>query len=82
VGKSKRLRYVEPRMKPTMYISSADFRIPKDIRGKVGKNVTLTVKGKIISQRLSREPNRKQIESYDLEISKIKSGGNRRGKRT
>lgn len=70
----------EPRMKPTLYLRSEEIKIPKTVKGKLGKNVTLTVRAKVISQRLNRDIGRKQTESYDLEISRIKSSGRRSGK--
>lgn len=71
-------RFVEPKMKPTLYLRSEEIKIPKTVKGKLGKNVTLTVRAKVISQRLSRDIGRKQTESYDLEISKIKSSGRKK----
>ena len=66
------------RPKTTLHIYSDGIKIPKAVKGKVGKSVTLIVKGKVVSQRLSKDIGRKQTESYDLEISKIKSSRRRK----
>lgn len=67
-----------PRMKPTLYLRSDEIKIPKSVKGKIGKNVTLIVRAKVISQRLDKDIGKKQRESFDLEISKIKSSGKRK----
>lgn len=66
------------KLKTTLYIHSDGIKIPKSVKGKVGKTVTLVVKGKVVSQRISKDIGKKQYESYDLEISKIKSSGRRK----
>ena len=60
--------------KPTVYLNSQTIRIPNSIKNKVGKNVTLKINAKVISQRLNKELGKRQSESYDLEIRKIVSG--------
>lgn len=82
MAKKKARPISEPRMKPTLYLRSDEIKIPKTVKGKIGKKITLTVRAKVVGQRLSREVGRKQTESYDLEISKIKSTGRRGGKKT
>lgn len=81
MGKKKSRVFADaPRMRPTLYLRSDEIKIPKSVKGKIGKNVTLTVRAKVVSQRLNRDIGRKQTESYDLEISRIKSSGRRNGK--
>ena len=64
--------------KTTLYLRSEEIKIPKSVKGKIGKNVTLTIRAKVVSQRLNKEIGRKQTESFDLEISKIKSSGRKK----
>jgi hypothetical protein len=72
----------EPRMKPMLYLYSDEMKIPNSVKGRLGKSVTLSVKAKVVSQRLTKDVGRKQRETYDLEIQRIKSSGGRRGKKT
>ena len=59
--------------KTMLYLESASgIKIPESLKGKLGKLVTLLVKAKVVSQRLSQAAGEKRRESYDLEIQKIK----------
>ena len=82
MAKKSRAVLSEPRMKPTLYLRSDEIKIPKSVKGKIGQNVTLTVKAKVIGQRLNRDIGKKQTESYDLEIQRIKSSGRRNGSKS
>jgi len=63
-----------PRMRPMLFLESdSGTKIPKALRGKLGKIVNLLVKSKVVSQRLSQHAGEKKRESYDLDVLKIKS---------
>jgi len=61
------------KMKPTLYLySDSGLKIPESVKkSKLGKILSLLVKAKVISQRISQDIGRKQTESYDLEIERI-----------
>lgn len=76
MGKKARA-LIEPRMKPMLYLYSDEMKIPKSVKGRLGKSVTLSVKAKVVSQRLTKDVGRKQRETYDLEIQRIRGTGRR-----
>jgi len=71
--KSKPVLEGPVKMKPTLYLGSdSGVKVPESIKkSKLGKILSLVVKVKLISQRISQDIGRKQSESYDLEIQKI-----------
>lgn len=57
-----------------LYLESASgINIPEALKGKLGKLVNLSVKAKVVGQRLTQRAGEKKRENYDLEILKIKS---------
>lgn len=76
MAKKSKTRVLEAPYKPKtmLYLESASgIKIPDSLKGKLGKLVSLLVKARIVSQRLSQAAGEKKRESYDLEIQKIKS---------
>jgi len=72
--KSKAVLEAPYKPKTMLYLESASgIKIPDSLKGKLGKLVSLLVKARVVSQRLSQAAGEKKRESYDLEIQKIKS---------